>query len=116
MDFSPKKIYDDFINNKADKPTVIDHLISIIEDSELIRVRFEAIIILGQIGPFEDRIFNLLENLLISDSHEIIRNAAASVLRTKFLSRTYEPVKWAFNNEVSINPLITITDTLGHIS
>ena len=34
MDLSPKKIYDDFIKNRADKTTTVDHLLSIIEEEK----------------------------------------------------------------------------------
>ena len=80
MELSPERIYEDFSKNVIDRTSATKLLLSLIESSEREDVRVESIKKLNHIGVNNDEVFKLLENLLISDSNETIRNTAAIVL------------------------------------
>ncbi|MFX1354171.1 MAG: hypothetical protein ACFFGP_09445, partial [Promethearchaeota archaeon] len=115
MEKSPEKIYTKYLNNVLDKSTALIQLISLIDNSESLTDRVRSIIILGEISAKSPRVFNLLENLLISDNHEIIRFNALRILRKNFKDKALKPMTWALNHEKSLRCLLTITDTLGEL-
>ena len=115
MEISPRQIYKDFSNSNLDKISAVDQLIFIIDNSEKINIRIESIEILERIGLRTDKVFNLLENLLISDSNENVRNLAANVIKTHFIEKAFAPMRWAYEHESSIKCLTTIISTVGQI-
>ena len=115
METSPKQIYKDYTDKNLDKFSAVAQLISLIENSENANIRIESIDILERIGSKDDNVFNHLENLLISDSNDNVRNKAAKVIKNLFIDKALEPMKWAYQHETSVNCLITIISTLGEI-
>lgn len=120
MKLTPKKVFDNHINNHLEKSTAFEQLTSLIENSEDVDVRLESIKIIGDLEIISNRAFILLENLLISDTSEDVRIAAAEMLRIHFIDRAFEPMKWALQHESSnrclysiINSLITMVTSLG---
>ena len=87
------QIIDDFKNNKVDKSTTINHLKSILEDCEDENVRIESIKSLLSIDSKSNDIFKYLENLLISDKNDRIRNEVAKVILINFPDDVYEPIR-----------------------
>ena len=116
MDFSPKLILEDYNNKDLNKASAIEQLVSLIENAHDINTIVESITILGTIKAENNHVFNLLENLLISDSHEKIRYISAKVLYKNFLDRIFEPMKFAFYHEKSVSCLIVIVEALGNIN
>jgi len=112
MELTPDKIYKDYLKNNLDKPSATKLLFSLIENSEKEKVRADCIKELGRIEAKDDQTFKFLENLLISDSSEIIRNSAAVALRNNYLDNILEPMKWALIHEESPSCLNTIYLTL----
>ena len=90
---SPKKIYENYCNKSLDRDSAIDTLLAIIENSENNTNRVESINILGEMSVKSKEIFSLLENLLISDSNERVRNAAAEALNKNYNEKALEPMK-----------------------
>jgi len=115
MELSPQLIKKNFWNKKLDKFSAINQLVSIIENSEDLQARIESINVLALINAKTESIFKLLENLLISDSHEIIRYTAATVIEKVFLDIALEPLKWVFKHEESLRCLLTVSKILGKI-
>ena len=115
MELSPQLIKKNFGNKKLDKFSAINQLVSIIENSEDLQARNESIKVLAQINANTESVFKLLENLLISDSHEIIRYTAATVIEKVFLNIALEPLKWVFKHEESLRCLLTVSKILGKI-
>ena len=115
MELSPERIYEDFSKNVIDRTSATKLLLSLIESSEREDVRVESIKKLNHIGVNNDEVFKLLENLLISDSNETIRNTAAIVLRNNYIDKAFEPVKWAFLHEETPSCLVTTYSTLIEI-
>lgn len=112
MELTPDKIYKDFLKNNLDKPSATKLLFSLIENSEKEKVRADCIKELDHIEAKDGQTFKFLENLLISDSSETIRNSAAVTLRNNFLDKIFEPMKWALIHEESLSCLNTIYLTL----
>ncbi|MBY8985125.1 MAG: hypothetical protein KGD65_08670 [Candidatus Lokiarchaeota archaeon] len=115
MELSPERIYEDFSKKFIDKTSATKLLLSLIESSEREEIRVESIKKLNHIGVKDDESFKLLENLVISDSNETIRNTAAIVLRNNFIDKALEPVKWAFTHEETPSCLDTTYSTLIEI-
>ncbi|MFX1454565.1 MAG: leucine-rich repeat domain-containing protein [Promethearchaeota archaeon] len=115
MELTPERIYEDFTKNIIDKPSATKLLLSLIESSEREEVRIESIEKLNHIGVKNDEVYKILENLLISDSNETMRNRAAIVLRNNFLDKAFEPIKWAFTHEESPSCLATTYSALIEI-
>ena len=116
MEIIPSKIYDDYLNNNLDKNSAIEILISLIEDSDIADIRIDSIHYLIKIDGKNERIFKLLENLMISDSNEEVRNASAKEISNKFLNKALDPMKWAIQYESNYDCLITVIKTLESIN
>ena len=112
MELTPHKILVNIQNKDIDKLVAVENLISLIENSNFIRVRLDSIDILGQIDVKNKKIFDLLENLLVSDSNESIRNAAANLLKDHYLDKALSPMKWALQHDESPYALNTIFEAL----
>ncbi|MFX1257938.1 MAG: leucine-rich repeat domain-containing protein [Promethearchaeota archaeon] len=116
MDVAPKGIYRNYGNKELNKLSAIDQLLLLIENADNIDVRLECIKILGDIEAKNKKVFKLLENLLISDSNEKIRNRAAKTIKKLFLKKAIKPLIFAFQHETSVDCLITITNSLGELN
>ncbi len=103
MDLTPSKIFDEYQKNNIDKLTASDFLISIIENSDNNKDRVACIENLEKIGIKSISSFKLLESLLISDSNEEVRVAAAKNLSSNFTAKgeALEPMKWVILHETS---------------
>jgi Leucine-rich repeat (LRR) protein len=116
MEVSPEDLYKDFMDKTIDKDSLTEQLSSIIENSRNLQVRVLSIQILGKIElnsnsvliKTYNRLFDLLENLIISDSNELIRNEAAILLYKIFKTRSLIPMKWALLHDESPRCLKTI--------
>jgi hypothetical protein len=116
MELTPKDIYEDFKNNRINKIIAYNQLTSLIEGSENEDIRFESIMILEKIDLINDKLFNFLENLLISDLNRKIRNAAAEFIMSNFLEKAINPLKWVISHEKDYECLITIIKSLEKIN
>jgi len=113
---SPRKIYEEFLDKSLDKNSAVLILISLIENVDDNEVRFDSINILEKIEALDDRVFKLLENLLVSDSNEKIRNAACLYIQKHFLYKASAPMKWAISHETDYSCTINIIKTLSMIN
>ncbi|MHA2399057.1 MAG: leucine-rich repeat domain-containing protein [Promethearchaeota archaeon] len=116
MELIPSKIYGNFLNGSADKSHTLDSLINIIKTHENDIVRKECIETLNKLDFHQVTIFKLLENILISESNENLRFAAARVMRDKFSEKCLRPFLWALHHESSYTCLITIIKSLEEIN
>ncbi|MBY9011112.1 MAG: leucine-rich repeat domain-containing protein [Candidatus Lokiarchaeota archaeon] len=112
MELNPNRIYEDYINKHLDKFTVIKHLISIIENYDDNIIREESVKVLCKLKLISENLFDLFENLLLSDSSEKIRNAAANYLSEHHLNNSLAVFKWSIQHEESYNCLLTIVKAL----
>ena len=116
MELNPDAIYEDYINNRLDKLTIIKQLISIIENYDDNIIREDSIKVLGKMKLISENLFELFENLLLSDSNENIRNAAAKYLSEHHLNDSLAVFKWSIQHEKSYKCLLTIVKALVKIN
>jgi Leucine-rich repeat (LRR) protein len=115
MNVNPQTIREDYNNNQIDKSTAISLLTSIIENSDKEKIRMEAITILNTLKLKNGRINEYFENIFLSDSSEVIRNAAANYISTHFLDISLPVFQWAIKHETSYSCLITVVNSLVKI-
>lgn len=116
-EYLPEEIYKTFVNNDINEITALDLLASIIEESEDEDTREISLNILEtRLRLFNIKVFNLSENLLLSDSNARIRNAAARIIKNNFLMKAIPLFKWVIQYESDLNCLITITKSLKIIN
>ena len=119
MEKAPLDILDKFLNKSIDKESLIDQLLTLIESGISVNLRLSAINAIDDIrkkgfnfGPKSDNVFQIFENLLVSDSSEQLRSAAASFLSSNFAERTLYPMLWALYHENSPPTLKIIIESL----
>jgi len=105
---TPERIYEDFEKKIINKHTAFDLLISLIENSDNEDIRLSSLKFLEKIGIIDEPYFNLIENMLISDSNVKIRITSAELLQKKFFDNTLAPLKWALRHETDYKCLIMI--------
>jgi Leucine-rich repeat (LRR) protein len=116
MEQSPKKIYENFLDNNLDKHTAIDLLISIIENSDDDIERIKCVENLKKMGEKNDKIYKILENLLLADTNEKVRNTAIEAIRERFLYKALAPMKWVIEYESNYYCILNIVKTLVKIN
>jgi len=116
MKISPRQIYKEYKDGNLEREQAINQLVALINDSDDIQLRIDGIEVLVEIGSKDEQIFRLFENLLISDTHEEIRNSAINAIKQNYIEKAFKPMKWAFHHETSLSCLIAIVSTLGEIS
>lgn len=116
MNLSPKKVLEQFERNEINNSIAFDQLVSFIENSENEQFREEAIQILDRIGIFNNKLFRILENILVSDSNEKIRKIALKFLERRFLNKAITLLKWAIDHEDDYECIITIIKSLKKLN
>jgi Leucine-rich repeat (LRR) protein len=101
LKIKPEQIFEDFKENKLSEESALELLIYLVENEINSEIRNLALRYLGKIGPRNNFIFKIFENLLLSDSNENIRSTAAYYLIHKFQNVAYAPIKWALAYENS---------------
>ncbi|TFF97444.1 MAG: leucine-rich repeat domain-containing protein [Promethearchaeota archaeon] len=118
MEITPQKICEDFRSNRLDKHSAIKQLISLIQNSDDEEIREESIYSFQKIGAINEdlSLFEILENLLISDLNEKVRIAAAKLIKNNFFYKAIKPMKWAIQHESDCECCIIIIETLVKIN
>ncbi len=116
MDIKPQTILEDYNNKRIDKSTATKLLTSIIEKYNEEKLRLGAITILNTLKIKTKSLFEFFENLLLSDSNEVIRNAAAKYISTNFLEISLPVFQWVIQHETSYYCSITIVNSLVKIN
>jgi len=115
MILNPQTVLENYNNSSIDKSTATKLLTSIIENYDEENSRLEAINILNALKIKTKTLFEFFENLLLSDSSEIIRNAAAKYVSTNFLEISLPVFLWVIQHETSYNCLVTVVNSLVKI-
>jgi len=115
MNLNPQTILEEYNNRLIDNSTAMKLLTSIIENYNEEKFRLEAITILNTLKNKTKTLFEFFENLLLSDSSEVIRNAAAKHISTNFLEISLPVFLWVIQHESSYNCLITVINSLVKI-
>ncbi|MFX1390672.1 MAG: leucine-rich repeat domain-containing protein [Promethearchaeota archaeon] len=112
MELTPQNILKNLEEKRINKLTASNLLISLIENSNKMQIRLESIDTLEKIGLKSERIYKLLENLVISDIDGEIRFSAAKFLKNSFIDKSINPFKWVINNDSNYNCLIIVIQSL----
>ncbi len=112
MELSPDSILKNYKNGKVNKESSIEQLIDLIENSNSLSIRASCVNALGKIGIVDEKIFNLLENLLISDSDEGVRTEAARIIHRDYFKNAFKLVSWALLHEFSLDLLKQLHETI----
>ena len=115
MDVNPQTILEDYNKKRIDKSTAIILLTSVIEDHDGEKYRLEAITILNTLKIKTKTLYEFFENIILSDSSEIIRNAAAKYMSTHFLEISLPVFQWVIQHETSYYCLVTVINSLAKI-
>ena len=115
MILNPQTVLENYNNSSIDKSTATKLLTSIIENYDEENFRLEAINVLNALKIKTKTLFEFFENLLLSDSSEIIRNAAAKYVSTNFLEISLPVFLWVIQHETSYNCLVTVVNSLVKI-
>jgi len=109
---TPEKICNDFFNGSMSKNEAEELLVSLVESSENMNIRIGCIDAFEQIGIRNERIFDILEEYLISDENPLVRAAAAKDFLLLFPKKGYRPLLWSIKNEQSVFVLLPLFDLL----
>ncbi len=115
MILNPQTILEDYNNRSINKFTATKLLTSIIENYDEENFRLEAVNILNTLKIKSKTLFEFFENLLLSDSSEVIRNAAAKYVSTNFLEISLPVFRWVIQHETSYHCLVTVVNSLVKI-
>jgi len=112
MSLDPKEIFEKFSRKDLDKNSALILLESIIENSEDNKLRLESIDTLKKIGINDKHTYQLIENLLISDTDPDIRKLALDIVYKDYPEKILKLIKWTVKHETSYNFLIAVIKTL----
>jgi len=116
MALNPKKIYEDLKRKDINSLAAVDSLIFLIGNNENVEIRQESIKILRRIGIKNDKVFSVLEDLLVSDPNQEIRELAADSLKVLFQEKAFSPLKWTLDHESSWQFLLLIVSIIQEIN
>ncbi|MHA2392714.1 MAG: leucine-rich repeat domain-containing protein [Promethearchaeota archaeon] len=116
MALNPKKIYEDLESEKIDKLTAVDLLIYLIGNSENVEIREESIKIFHKLGIKNDKVFSVLEDVLVSDPNMEIRELSIQCLKDLFKEKAISPLKWALDHEKTWQLLLYIVSTIHDLN
>jgi len=112
MDLNPNNLYQHYCNKIINKTTYLNSLLILIENSTEANSRIEAINQLKKLGVKSNNIYEIMENLLLSDSDAKVRNAAADHIGALFFEKSFRVLNWAIKHERSYECVITMINTL----
>lgn len=115
LDYTPEQLYQRFSNKEIDKLTLINSLLLLIEESTEEIHRIDAINQLRSLGIKSDHLFTIMENLMISDSNDKVRNAAAHYINYLYYEKSYSIINWGIQYEQSYDCLLTMINTLKKV-
>ena len=113
---TPIKIYEALNKGEINRDSAADLLIYLIENADMVGTRIESIKTLQKIEHKSDKVYSILENLMISDSYEEIRTLAAITLKWLFQEKALSPLKWALDHEKSWQFQLDIISYISEIN
>ncbi|MBD3197190.1 MAG: hypothetical protein GF317_19200 [Candidatus Lokiarchaeota archaeon] len=105
----------DLKNKKIYAEDVIKLCESILAENNDEQIRLKCLNLLIETGVLNEKIFEIIENLLISDINPHIRKAAATYIGEKFIHKALSPMKWVIRNETNLSCLISVIKTIVQI-
>ena len=112
---NPEQIFKEFQENKLSTQSACDLLIFLIESNNNEDLRLKSLKTLTKIEVNPHKIFSFLENLLISDSNQLLRLEAFNIIKNKFKVKALKPILYSINNEEDLF-LINLIEFLSEIN
>ncbi|MFX1487889.1 MAG: hypothetical protein ACFFBI_01990 [Promethearchaeota archaeon] len=112
---TPEKIIEDFRDNKIGKASALQSLVSFIENSNDEEIRLKSLNLLDYLDIKDNYLFQILENLVISDENATIRNIALKIIEKNFLEKSFEVLKWCVIHEKDDYCFITVIKILAKL-
>ncbi len=113
--FTPKELYELINQNNMSKSEAINVLFSLIEESNPGEIRAKYVNMFENLALKNKKVFNFIENLLISDESQVVRATAAKVIVKLFPEDILDPLKWIIQNDNSAYVLTTINNLIRKI-
>ncbi len=107
---SPETIYAGVKSKEISKNIAADQLISLIEGSNIPKIRSESISILSKINIRDSRIFKIIENSLLSDESSFVRSSAVNLIGCNFLKEGLDILTWVVRHDKSPQVIKAIFD------
>ena len=101
---SPEIIYNGFLKGEINKEKAVELLVSLIERIEIAEIRVKSLALLKKINLKKPKLYNILENCLISDENALVRSKAVEVLINNYIDDSLNPIIWALDHDKS--PLV----------
>ncbi|MFX0019082.1 MAG: leucine-rich repeat protein [Promethearchaeota archaeon] len=108
--FTPETIVSDFLKGKMNFTLAVDLLISILEKSNNPEMRRKSILALERLQSSNEKIFNILENCLLSDENHFVRSAAAKSIGHTYLKYGLKSLLWVIEHDKSPVVIQTIVN------
>ncbi len=112
----PSLIFEKYKLKEFDKASLIKYLVYFIEESQDKKERLEALELLKMIDLKDDKIFTILENIMLSDSNEYVRITTAELVIKNYLGKAEKPLKWMFGHESSYMCLMRLIKALEQVN
>jgi hypothetical protein len=106
MHITPSKIFNGLKFGYYNNQTAKDLLVIIVEKSKDQKKRIDSLNLLKSLKIFIGDIYEVLENLVISDPSPIIRNLCLEILYVKFNKKILDLIKWVIKYEREFLPYI----------
>ncbi|MFX1237130.1 MAG: hypothetical protein ACFFAS_00100 [Promethearchaeota archaeon] len=113
--FNLNRLYQDYINNEISNDEIHHALLSILDERSSMELLTEALNIIENLSIKDNKIFEIIENLLISDENPKIRSQVATIIVKLYLKEAVSPLKWTIQNEKSSLVINALFDALESI-
>jgi hypothetical protein len=98
---NPFDIFHKYEEREYDKSSALYYLKSILEHTEDITLRLDAIEVIGIVKPETIDYFKFLEHILISDKNYQVRGLTAKIIIDNYPKLAFEPIEWILKREES---------------
>ncbi|MFX1280511.1 MAG: leucine-rich repeat domain-containing protein [Promethearchaeota archaeon] len=110
----PRQIYERYRKGELDTNSIVEIFKSIIEEDTVLLKRIRAIEFLGEIKPYSNKLYGVLEYCIISDVNPEIRLAAIKAIINNYLELGFESVRWVISHDNSNLVMMNIFELLKH--
>jgi len=98
---TPEKIFNEYTKRKINKDLTITYLITIVDEGNDDQNRIKSINSLKYLKFKDLRILKILENCIISESNQLVRDSALKTVHDIYREDSSEILDWSIENEKS---------------
>ena len=98
---NPNYFFTLYKNGQINIKALLDYILTIIEKSENLGFRIKGIEILTNLNLKNERIYNLIENMLVSDESHVVRALSFKYLLKNYYKTSQDLLKWAISKDNS---------------